>query len=586
MCFRPINLKNPNGPGYIQVPCGHCLDCLRKYQNDWTNRFDAELKACNGKAVFFTLTYDDANVPKNYLYDGEVYRSPSAYGFTNIDPLTGKIRQAYHGERKKYAQVPYVELQSLGVDCSHILDFNLKRKDNKTYIAHIKKLFHDYYALHANSEGVLMDASHDSESEVAPFDFDAYLDSAEGEEMIQSLFEGDAVDDAEYYESSIEEETPDKAVLRERPVIQFNSVRAQDVQDWVKRGRIKLERKCKRDGIPVKKFKFFITSEYGPRTLRPHYHGIIFGVTAADIAFMRSDWSRRYGRRIQWEDVDLSKGAGSYVAKYCSKGFFEHPLCARNFFYTHGRPVSGDSVDEQLMRERFFTEYHSKHYERCIEIFGIDAPIVDPTFHLVSQGLGVSFVERNGERLRDSFVESLDYKRDVVNPTLDVYRKKYASIDFACGEGPESFSTELFPEGHTPHTVPCLGRIKLERKEDVQLNPDRPDFLGAYEAFSKAFRYYRVQRKDGVEKVFSYSMPLYYRKKILGDNLLAAYSAFVRAGIDAVYQEKLRQFRANNPSVSLSQACDALDAEEKQERLIHLRKMVKDTSKFYNKSKL
>lgn len=41
--------------------------------------------------------------------------------------------------------------------------------------------------------------------------------------------------------------------------------------------------------MPEQKFTFFVTSEYGPRTLRPHYHGVLFGVTAKEAIDMRND---------------------------------------------------------------------------------------------------------------------------------------------------------------------------------------------------------------------------------------------------------------------------------------------------------
>ena len=87
MCYSPITIKTPEG--YKQVPCGHCLECLNKYQKEWSNRMYEELKSHNGKAVFFTLTYDDKSIPKNYLYfynekEYEIFRSPSQYSCRSL----------------------------------------------------------------------------------------------------------------------------------------------------------------------------------------------------------------------------------------------------------------------------------------------------------------------------------------------------------------------------------------------------------------------------------------------------------------------------------------------------------------------
>lgn len=569
MCYHPVTIKTPQG--YQQVPCGHCLECLRKYQNDWTNRFDAELKACEGHAVFFTLTYDDYNVPKNYLYEGEIYRSSSSYGFTNVDPLTDKLRTPYRGQHKKYAERPYKPLQDAGVDCTRILDFNVQRKDSKQFVEHLKRLYHDYLRLYDAIESSDDDWSWNRGSTSCDFDFDADCDLNKEEDLLSYLF-GSVEQDDEYYVTSSEESTlPDS--YTERPIMMFNSVRAQDVQDWIKRGRIMLERKCKKDGKPVKKFKFFVTAEYGPRTLRPHYHGIIFGVTADEVDFMRLDWQRRFGRRIQWENVDMSKGAGSYVAKYCSKGFFEHPLCARNFFYFKGRRMDDGAsgvkeIDRKLYGNKWFTEYHSKHYERCMEIFGVDKPIVDPVFHLVSQGLGIDYVERNKERFtaRAAALDALDYDSGDVEPVIEVRRLKAVAY--------------YEDRGYVDCYIPMKGRENYGERTNVS------ELQECLEELARNFKYTRVTRKDGVEKTFSYAMPKYYRKKILGDGLRAALATYVQSEFVRVYQEKYNQVRTDHPAWSDYEISDYLDTEEKEALYARMMKQVDSVTKFYNKSKL
>ena len=138
MCYSPITIETPQG--YRKVPCGRCLECLIKYQNDWSNRMLEELKSHNGKAVFFTLTYAENNVPKNYLhYDidrttGEItydlLRSPSDYGYSNTytdEKGKERVLPSCGRERKAYPVAPYVELQQAGLDTDKIIDFNIKR---------------------------------------------------------------------------------------------------------------------------------------------------------------------------------------------------------------------------------------------------------------------------------------------------------------------------------------------------------------------------------------------------------------------------------------------------------------------------
>ena len=49
---------------YQSVPCGHCLSCRCDYSRDWANRMILELSD-HDSALFLTLTYDDAHLPKS-----------------------------------------------------------------------------------------------------------------------------------------------------------------------------------------------------------------------------------------------------------------------------------------------------------------------------------------------------------------------------------------------------------------------------------------------------------------------------------------------------------------------------------------
>lgn len=124
----------------------------------------------------------------------------------------------------------------------------------------------------------------------------------------------------------------------------YYTVYKQHLQSWIKRLRTRTD----------KKFKYFITSEYGPKTFRPHYHGVFFGLSKNDIFTTLIDWQNTFGF-TQSRDVLLSDSAdvvntSRYIAKYCSKQEFE------------------------------YSESSKKVY---------------PTFHLISKGLGVSYVDKN-----------------------------------------------------------------------------------------------------------------------------------------------------------------------------------------------
>lgn len=126
-----------------------------------------------------------------------------------------------------------------------------------------------------------------------------------------------------------------------------NSVCKEHVQKWLKRFRINFLREYGE----IVHLKYFLTSEYGPRTLRPHYHMLLFGLDLFEVNKLCDIWNDLYGFTLV-KKLDKKRGSSfavsRYVAKYCSKGSFENPYVAKK--------------------------------------------LVKPTFHLISKGIGYKYV--------------------------------------------------------------------------------------------------------------------------------------------------------------------------------------------------
>lgn len=94
MCYSPITLKSPNKlysrSSFIQVPCGKCLECLKKKQNEYAARMEEEYKSYGRRAMFVTLTYREDTVPKNYYYREQIIRSKPHYSYDNTDVYIAK----------------------------------------------------------------------------------------------------------------------------------------------------------------------------------------------------------------------------------------------------------------------------------------------------------------------------------------------------------------------------------------------------------------------------------------------------------------------------------------------------------------
>ena len=213
MCLSPITFRNRGH--VVTVPCGKCLECVSKYQNDWKFRITAECENYR-YCYFITLTYDNYHL---------TYTFPSS--------VTSDLRDAV-------GDIPST--------------------------AEKMRAIHQGY----------------------------------GDYLVSSTLSVDTL----------------------IPVVS-----KRDVQLWIKAFRERL----RRDGYSVD-FKYFLCSEYGPKTLRPHYHAIfmtnyplkIFTDYVVNSWSMGNvDWKKRalvpYGNRGM---IDVCR----YVSKYCCKpSGFENP---------------------------------------------------------------------------------------------------------------------------------------------------------------------------------------------------------------------------------------------------------------------
>lgn len=559
MCYRPVTIKNPSTGEFMKVPCGKCLDCLRKYQNQWSIRMYEEYKSKGCKGVFFTLTYDEAHVPKNYLVDYEIYRTAPDYGYGNVRMDGYGKPKAPHGARKKYAEPAEACLGRAGVlrdDCyecnQDIVNFNEKRSPSthRSFLRHLEKLFAEYFALSTKPIHVLNPQPFElceSHLDIENVEFDMMSISRVDEETGEVILLKD-------YESPLAVQFD----YRERPIVAFNSVRKEDVQLWLKRNYTRFHR-----ANPNREISHFITSEYGPTTLRPHYHGVLFGVSKDEVRDWFKDWQVHYGVIVDYDDLDMTKGGLSYVAKYCSKGAFEHPLCAKDFFYFYRQARD--------YKEVICSEYHSKHYEKCIQWFGIDAPIVDPTFKLISKGLGKDWCEKDLPKCKD--FESLYVKYpEVLAPE---------SLDFD-GLLDGSLSVQEVILQHEEYL-----KQKKYNEEEIRLFNSRQFSVDSWlQDFHDRWKYVRHFVSNKGSKVVSYSVPKYYREKMFGPGLRASYSHFVCSLLDSEYKQKLRHMVPDNDERKIAQACLALEAQERQ-RVVDLFNSTFDkNSKFYKKSQL
>lgn len=112
LCFHPRDVKVQQKvtfshyvDRYIRVPCGKCVACRRRRQQDWSFRVQKEAEFCrkNGGSVYFvTLTLDSDHLTYQVDKDtGEFSENPTLVT-TEIGSFMRKIRKKFGTESVRY----------------------------------------------------------------------------------------------------------------------------------------------------------------------------------------------------------------------------------------------------------------------------------------------------------------------------------------------------------------------------------------------------------------------------------------------------------------------------------------------------
>lgn len=570
MCYNPITIKCADGIHEMKVPCGHCLACVKAYQQMWVARLEEERKSwkcVDGSLpiVFFTLTYSEDRIPKNYLH------------------LT---TTGVHLSKQPLFNVPITHWNT-----------TLKEPERQTKVR-----------------------QHNIEEDWKAY-LQSYLDTF-NETLEPKEFDWNA-DDLPLW--SYEPEDVPLGTLIHGP-ISFNSVRYSDVKNWLKACRVYYSRFCNSERIPSLKkdwrtipanpryireidgtrlpdsaipssFKYFICSEYGPVTLRSHYHGIMFGVTLEEFnKHFKPLWENRFGH-VDSRAYDSTKGGMLYVAKYCSKGSFGNPLSKKDFFYPNGR------------------EYHSDKYEGSLLHFGVNLPLADPCFRLMSHGLGIGYVFRKTVQTKWNVTIDQDFvvrSKDLIccppsisvedNPNSPIYSKyckTYKTIHYEAQS--DVFDVEDFRfisdtyrtefgissiEEMLLRTYSSRGRLLSESIIDFRQdsNIELEDRLISRK-YARNFVYHPKKSSQGVlvSKIAESALPKYYHRWLIppAAKLYLSSASIRRDALDAA--DKWRAVQLAGASDQKILAIGELERIAALEQSFALKKLWKSADNFYSK---
>lgn len=332
MCLRPITKRITDSYGRVKVvtfPCGKCVECVAKYQNDWKFRLYDEYKRWP-YAYFCTITYDNDNIP-----------------VVSVDLENRQKERAF---------------------ITHFLNDHINEFKNRYMFNHDN--FYDY--LFANRVDQSVDV----------------------------------------------------------PVCY-----KKDIQNYIK--RIREQYALDHDGERLR-MKYFICSEYGPNTFRPHYHAIFYTDLCSPeyfLSLLSEKWNLgnvQGAHRITVNVGDKDEMACfAYVAKYCCKpAQFESPYVTTKIAVKPFRMISkGIGSARRISLKKEFDRLYSLFVREKIKK---DNEFFDVTDHSSSTGFS-GFVDENDEiknsELARNFCDSIRHLFSYVSNGY-VYRLPRYWIDY------------------------------------------------------------------------------------------------------------------------------------------------------------
>ena len=131
MCISPIRIRNPAKfpkTPFVDVPCGKCVECLKKRYNDLNFRLQNEFSMAKKPCYFFTLTYAPEFLPWYCVDENSGYivpypRKEDVSGF--VRSLRDKIRYELKKQGFKNSQIKEYTNFKYYI-CSELGDKNLR----------------------------------------------------------------------------------------------------------------------------------------------------------------------------------------------------------------------------------------------------------------------------------------------------------------------------------------------------------------------------------------------------------------------------------------------------------------------------
>ena len=407
-CLHPIRVVNKYTHETIFTRCGTCPSCLAFKSNLYCSLI-SNMASHFKYAYFFTLTYSDEFLPKVSIEVGERINADCEFDAYCVD---SDIR-------------------------------NYDPSDTEAYLIRANYISRSGRFRVSASKGRTRNFDNTEE----PFQFDFICKPSEIQDvLIKSNGEYDFSRRKVVYPS-----------LKDCS-LEISVLNPYDQNLFFKRLRRKLEK------VSDEKISYYLVSEYGPRTLRPHWHGILFfnsdKISEVICEYVSTCWA--YGRT----DCSLSRGsAAGYVASYInsfvslppffkgSKKIRPRSYHSKGFGVNSSFPKSADVSQIEDVSDKLFDGFNipsdgttikvrpTRSYERIVFPRFFD-PIFKDSYSCVNLYFGAysaSFrLIRNGYLSIDEQVSTFElakryatfYYDSVLNSNLNRFKEYYDDLIF------------------------------------------------------------------------------------------------------------------------------------------------------------
>lgn len=202
----------------------------------------------------------------------------------------------------------------------------------------------------------------------------------------------------------------------------LNVVSKKDIQDWLKRLRKRID-----TDFPGHKIRYFLVSEYGPNTLRPHYHGIFFNLPYPVNLDRPDKCPLKKVLEDTWKNGFVTVGEPTparlnYCAAYCIQPKLEfekkglepvftfmsrNPGIGASYIDKYKNYHTGKQINNDKVRDFNFREYRLPRYFRDRVYSESDRM----RMRKINQELVRSAEQRYNQKLAELGMSDRDYKR-------------------------------------------------------------------------------------------------------------------------------------------------------------------------------